>query len=386
MTRQIAQLTPSQYFLRRGGGSAEMSFAALSDIGADDPVPHHRFYIHNRAATPPEIDPATWVLPIGGDAVGTPAKLTLDDLKTKFPAVALDAVLDCGANARAFFPKLPADDVQKWMPVGFTPWTWGAMGAAQWKGALLSDVLAYANVNTNGTYISFTSLDMIVQGSGETLPYQHNMPMSEALAQNAMLVYEMNGEPLPVDHGFPVRVLIPGYGGNTAVKWLGSIAVTTTAPQNWPLQSNQMLIGPDYPQPVAPTTTNPKSALEMAIPATITLSSEQTSATIYGRAWSSNSTITKVEIRIEQETAQGVWSELVPWTDATMMNTPKAHWWVRFSYVWNDITAGSYRVTTRATDASGAVQDAAVPWNQHGLHWNGHAPHAVLVLPMSNMP
>jgi DMSO/TMAO reductase YedYZ molybdopterin-dependent catalytic subunit len=385
MARQIVQPTPSQYYIRRGGGSAEMSFAALGDIGADDVVPHDRFYVHNRAATPPVIDPATWQLKIGGDAVSTPVSVSLSEIQA-LPATELDAVLDCGANARAFFPKLPANDAQNWMPVGFTPWTWGAMGAARWKGAALSDVLALAGADTDGTYISFTSLDTIMQGTGVMLPYQHNMPVGEALAQNALLVYEMNGAPLPIDHGFPIRVFIPGYGGNTAVKWLGSIALTTTDPLPWPLQQNQVLIGPDYPQPVIPTTTDPKSALEMSIPATVTLSSGQTSATLYGRAWSAASTVTKVEIRIEQEAAQGQWNELVPWTDVELLNSPRPLWWVRFQYAWSDLGAGSYRVSTRAHDASGAQQDVDVPWNQHGLHWNGHAAHPVLVLPMTNMP
>lgn len=385
MANQIVQPTPSQYFVRRGGGSAEMSYAALGNLGPDAAVPNDRFYIHNRAATPPVIDPATWVVAISGDAVSKPCSLTLAQIKALTP-VTLDAVLDCGANARAFFPKLPADDVEKWMPVGFTPWTWGAMGAAQWKGALLADVLALAGANTDGTYISFTSLDSIMQGAGEMLPYQHNMSVADALAQNTLVVYEMNGAPLPIDHGFPVRVLVPGYGGNTALKWLGSIAVTTTDPPSWPLQQNQVLTGPAYPQPISPTTQNPKSALEMAIPATITLDGSQTSSTLFGRAWSAASTVVLVEIRIEQETAQGVWQELLQWQPATLLNTAKALWWVRFQFVWNDVVPGSYRVFTRTTDATGARQEVDVPWNQHGLHWNGHAPHPVLVLPMTNMP
>jgi DMSO/TMAO reductase YedYZ molybdopterin-dependent catalytic subunit len=303
------------------------------------------------------------------------------------PSTSLDCVLDCGANGRSFFPKQPPG--QTWpLPVGFTGWQWGAMGAATWQGVLLADVLVAASANLDNTYLTLTGLDQIPQGDDEVLPYSHVGPTAQYLAAGTLLVYRMNGSILPLDHGFPLRAFVPGFGGNVSVKWLQSISVTTTEPTPSPLQQNQVLIGPAYPPPgVAPTTQNPKSTFELPMDGTITLMPNQRLVTIYGRAWSSPATITKIEIAIEQEQPDGSWSVVVDWTPVQPLMPPQRHWWVRFSYDWV-VTPGSYRLRSRATDDAGNVQPdpAAVPWNQHGLHWNGTAAHPITVMPMANMP
>src|SRR5262245_33923196 len=129
------QPTSSNYFIARSTGSQEMNWSAVSDFGVDGPVDSDRFYIHNRVY-PPIVNPETYRLRVDGNAVGVPLALSYREL-LDLPCTVLDSVLDCGANGRAFFPKQPPG--QSWpLPVGFTGWQWGAMGAARWEGVLLA--------------------------------------------------------------------------------------------------------------------------------------------------------------------------------------------------------------------------------------------------------
>jgi DMSO/TMAO reductase YedYZ molybdopterin-dependent catalytic subunit len=381
----VVQSTPSQYFISRSLGSKEMNWPAVGDFAADGPVDNDRFYIHNRVY-PPHVDQTKYRLHVDGDAVGKPLTLSYQQILA-MPCVVLDCVLDCGANGASFFPKLPPG--QPWpLPRGFAGWQWGAMGAARWEGVLLAHVLTAASANLDKTYLTLTGLDQIPQGNDQVLPYSHVGPMAQYLNAGTLLVYRMNGAMLPIDHGFPLRAVVPGFGANVCVKWLQSIAVTTTEPTPSPLQRNQRLFGPAYPPSgVAPTTQNPKSAFELEMNGTITLKPHQTSVTLYGRAWSAAATITTIEIAIEQEQPDGAWCVVVDWTPVLPLTPPRKHWWVRFSYDWH-VTPGSYRLRSRAADDAGNIQPpvADVPWNQHGLHWNGTAAHPITVLPLTNLP
>jgi len=387
----VLEDTPSRYFIWRGPGSREMSFATVCEMG--DLVPNDRFYVHNRAL-PPSVNVATWSLAISGDGVTEPQSFTYAQLTdpARFEPVTLRRVLDCGANGRSFFPPLPTPDTGAWLPVGFTEWQYGAMGAAEWTGVRLRDVLDACGVN-GAVQIMCTGLDQIaVQADGGGAPflsnYQHLIPIDKALADDTLLVYRMNGETLPVDHGYPLRAFFSGWGGNTAVKWLGSIEVSKTALPVPITQANQILTGPDYQPPVVPTVQNPKSAFELAWGATLMTTATPSQITLSGRAWSADATVTGVDVCIEQMLPDGwtpVWSP--QWQPATLSSTPEPGMWVRFTIPWT-AQPGRYRLSSRASDDQGNVQPAPedVRWNQIGLHYNGYVRHPVEVLPMSTMP
>ncbi len=377
---------PSRNFIWRGPGSREMNFATVPEIG--DLVPNDRFYVHNRAL-PPSLSVSSWKLAVDGDAVPAPVSFSYAQLTdpATFEPVTLRRVLDCGANGRAFFTKFPAPNDGAWMPVGFTEWTYGTMGAAEWTGVRLRDVLAAAGAGADALEIMLTGLDRITvqneHGVVSAAPYQHIIPIAKTLADDTLLVYEMNGETLPVDHGYPLRAFLTGWGGNTAVKWLGAIQVSKTKIKTPITQVNQVLTGPAYQPAVIPTVTNPKSAFELAWGATLMAGD----VTLTGRAWNANATITGVEVAIEQQGPNG-WTMLgAGWQTATLLATPEQYMWVRFAMPWT-AAPGAYRLSARATDDQQQTQPAPedVTWNQHGLHYNGWVRHPVTVLPMSNMP
>lgn len=383
----IAEPTPSEWFIQHGSGSYEMNYANVASLGDDAAVPNDRFYVHNRAM-PPALDAAIWNLHVHGSAVGNPRQYTLGDLG-RFRKVTKRYVLDCGANGRSFFPKYPpAAQAKGWLPVGFTDWRWGAMGAAEWGGVLLDDIFEDASIETNGTFTSLRGADHVLQGDGSTQQYSHVFDTPDLFGKGIILAYEMNGAPLPRDHGAPLRAVIPGQGGNVSVKWLVDI-YASKSPIEWtPIQYNQMLAGPAYDPPQAPPPMLPKSAFELGWDGTITLKPGMKSATLTGRAWNSNSTIDHVDIRIEQLQPDGSWTCVVDWTKATLLSPPEPHWWTRFSFDWTTITTGAFRLYSRATDVAGNTQPAPdqFVWNQHGLHYNAHAPHPITVMPLQNMP
>ncbi|MBC6458971.1 molybdopterin-dependent oxidoreductase [Actinomadura sp. HBU206391] len=379
-TNLVVQPTPSMYFISRGSGSIEMKWGPVREYG--DTVPSDRFYIHNRARSP-RIDRRTWRLKLTGDAITRPRSFTYEDLLA-LPQVTLRRTLDCGANCAAFFPRLPPSGSDgQWLPVGWTQWHFGAVGAAEWTGVRARDVLAAAGAD-RPVDVKFTGLDDIPYPSGN-VHYSQVIPADKVLKDDTLLVYRMNGSDLPADHGYPLRLLTSGWGANTAVKWLGEIeASTSRIPASGP-QANQLLIGPDYPQPIRPTVGRVRSAFEIDEDAQ---GIEPGDITLHGRAWSGAGAIDRVDVAVEKLVAPGRWVSEVPWRAAKLLSTPEPLMWVRFEMPWPGVKAGQYRVMSRARDEAGNIQPRPedVKWNQHSLGYNGHAPLNVVVLPGSDMP
>jgi DMSO/TMAO reductase YedYZ molybdopterin-dependent catalytic subunit len=379
-TNLVVQPTPSMYFISRGGGSMEMQWGPVRAYG--DTVPKDRLYIHNRAR-PPDIDRGTWRLKVAGDAITRPRSFTYEDLLA-LPQVTLRRTLDCGANCAAFFPRLPPSGANgRWLPVGWTQWHFGAVGAAEWTGVRAKDVLAAAGVD-RPVDVKFTGLDDIAHGNG-TVHYSQVLPADKVLKEDTLLVYRMNGSDLPADHGHPLRLLTSGWGANTAVKWLGEIEASRhRLPASGP-QVNQVLIGPDYPKPVRPTVGRVRSAFEFDENAQ---GLAPGNLTFHGRAWSGAGAIDRVDVAVERLVAPGHWVSAIPWRAAKLLSTPEPLMWVRFEVPLQGVKPGQYRVMSRARDRAGNVQPRPedVKWNQHALGYNGHAPLDVVVLPGADMP
>jgi DMSO/TMAO reductase YedYZ molybdopterin-dependent catalytic subunit len=387
----VVQPTPSRYFIQRENGSEEMKWGPVGRGVLDgqpqkygDTIPHDRFYIHNRAR-PPDIDCRTWRLKLTGDAITRPRSFTYEEL-LRLPQVTLRRTLDCGANCAAFFPRLPpsgADD--RWLPVGYTQWHFGAVGAAEWTGVRAKEVLAAVGAD-RPVDVKFTGLDMVPNPGcpDGKVHYSQVVSADKVLQDDTLLVYRMNGSDLPVDHGYPLRVLFSGWGGNTMVKWLGEIeASMQRIPASGP-QKNQVLIGPAYPRPVRPTVSRVRSAIEHNPEVTLMPGDIM----LHGRAWSGAGAIDRVDVAVEKLVAPGRWVSEMPWRQAELLSTPEPLMWVRFEVPWQGVKPAHYRVMSRATDRAGNVQPRPedVAWNQHGLGYNGHFPLEVVVLPASDMP
>lgn len=378
----VVKPTPSLYFVEREAGSREMKLGPVKDYG--DFVPNERFYVHNRVR-PPTIDGGTWRLEVVGDAVGTPLSLTLAELLA-MPQTTMRRTLDCGANCRAFFPHLPASGTG-WLPMGFTQWHFGAVGGAEWTGVRLKDVLDRAGVGNRAVDLLFVGLDDVPTGVGDKVEhYAQTVPIDKAIAADTLLVHRMNGETLPIDHGYPVRVLFSGWGGNTAVKWLGRIEVSTKPIAPRTFQTRQMIFGPDIPKAFRATVGHVRSAFELDEDLTLMPGD----ITLRGRAWSGAGAIERVDISVEKLVAPNTWRPIWPsvWREAQLIGKPEPMFWSRFELLWSGVEPGRYRMMSRARDAEHNVQPRPedVVWNQQGLGYNGHAPLEIAVLPAEMMP
>jgi len=185
----------------------------LSALG-HDLTPTNLFYVRNHFEVP-TLDADQFVLRVNS-AVANPLKMSLEELK-EYPGRNLSVVMECAGNGRASMNP----------PIKGTPWNFGAISVANFSGIRLHQILELAGYSENGCEVLFAGADQGVIRSGEIEPYARSLPMEMALHEDTILAWQMNGEPLPLQHGFPLRLVVPGWYGMTAVKWLREITVLT---------------------------------------------------------------------------------------------------------------------------------------------------------------
>ena len=160
----------------------------------------------------PDVDAASWRLEVGG-LVERPLSLSLDELRAR-PAVEVAVTMECAGNGRAHIE-----------PHVFSqPWLLEAVGTARWRGVSVASVLEDAGIRDGAIEALFTGLDRGIDGGVEQV-YERSLPLDELLRGDALLAYEVNGQPLPPQHGYPLRLVVPGWYGMTSVKWLSRITV-----------------------------------------------------------------------------------------------------------------------------------------------------------------
>ena len=321
-------------------------------------TPNRYFFVRNNSVSL-DLDANAWRLSIEGDAVGNPLELTYADILS-LPSRVLMCYLECGGNHRAMF-----DIVQERAASG-TQWKTGGIGNGEWVGASLRDVLTLAGIRDNAASVLLIGLDTESPEQG----FRRVIPVEKAMHPDTLLAYTLNGEPLPRDHGFPVRALVPGWVGSTSIKWLGRIVVSSE--QQWTRNNttSYVLIGDDYPpegeaQGKVAETQSIKSALALPWPAELPSGLHR----IHGYAHSPHGPIIRVE-----------WSQDGGdiWRDAELPGPQTQYSWARFEFAW-DAETGERVIMTRATDAAGNTQPDRVPFNEKGYLFNQPVPHPIRV-------
>ena len=320
-------------------------------------TPNDLFFVRNHAPTP-VIDPASYVLTVGGPGAATEVQLSLDDLRA-LPSQTLIAYIECAGNWRGFFQRVTGRTASG------SQWGTGAIGCAEWTGPRLADVLALAGVRDDALEVNVIGLD---QGA-----WERPMPVAKALDPATILALTMNGAPLPPDHGFPVRAVVPGWVGSSSVKWVGRVEVATEKVWVRANTSSYVLVGEEWPADrYAPADGAPidtgavKSALALPHPAQLSAGTHR----LRGFAYSPSGPVERVE-----------WSaDDGPWATARLIGTPSAlpHAWARFELEW-DATPGEHILRTRATDATGDTQPLEAVYNEKGYLLNVALPHPVQV-------
>jgi len=298
----------------------------------------------------PFVDPRTWRLRLGG-RVGTPVSLSLDDLRTR-PATTAAVTLECAGNGRARLAPRPISQ----------PWLDEAVGTAEWTGTPLAPLLREAGLADDAVEVVFTGADHGVE-RGVEQDYARSLTLDEALRDDVLLVYAMNGQPLPPQHGFPCRLLVPGWYGMTQVKWLASVDVVSRPFDGFQNATAYRLVAEpgDPGEPV--TRIRPKA---LVVPPgfpdfmTRTRVVDAGAHVLEGRAWSGTADVTRVEVSTD---GGSTWAQAT--LDAPLPGSRYA--WRRWTWTWDADTPGRYALLARAYDANGGVQPVEQPWNRQGM-------------------
>jgi DMSO/TMAO reductase YedYZ molybdopterin-dependent catalytic subunit len=308
----------------------------------------------------PAVDPATWRLRLDG-SVERSLDLDLESLRS-MPAHSLRVTLECAGNGRAALAPRPVSQ----------PWLSGAVGTAEWTGVPLADLLRDAAPTGRAVDVTFTGADHGFE-RGVEQDYERALSLADALADDVLVAYEMNGAPLPPQHGFPVRLVVPGWYGMAHVKWLVRIRVL-----DQPYDGYQNAVGyrlrQEPEEPGDPVTRIEPRALLVPPGHPDFLTRERILrpglVTLTGRAWSGWGPVVAVSVSTDDGDT---------WTDAEVEPGDHRWAWRRFSAPWT-ATPGTHVLRARARDDTGREQPLAPRWNLGGFANNADQPVVVHVL------
>lgn len=341
---QSPDLTPEELQLAVRNHSMPLE-ALRYDI---TPVGLHYLLIHFDI---PFVNSTDYALAVSGH-VRTPLNLSLDDLKAR-PATTLTVTLECAGNGRARLHPRPQSQ----------PWLSEAVGTAQWTGTSLASILEDAGVRAGATDVVFTGHDSGVQGGIDQM-YERSLSLADARRAEVLLAYAVNGQPLPPQHGFPLRLIVPGWYGMTHVKWLRAITVIDRSFEGYQ-QATAYHFRREPGETGEPVTRMLPRAL-MVPPGVPDFMSrtrfvEPGAHAIEGRAWSGRGDVTMVEFSADGGRT---------WTQTTLEPAVSAYAWRRWTVRWDATSPGEHELCVRATDSSGNVQPLDESWNLEGVQNN----------------
>ena len=315
-------------------------------------TPASHFFVRQHATTP-ALDTRTWRLRVEGDAMERPLDLGFDDL-LRLPSRSVIAFVECAGNGRGFFNEFMGKTASG------TQWRLGGIGVAEWTGVPLGAVLELARVKRDTPR---DILNVLVEGL-DSVKVNRPISLDKAFEDDTLLAYAFNGEPVPADHGFPVRAIVPGWVGINNIKWVGRIEVRNSVIEVPTTTKTYVLDGPDYPTKTVLRLQTIKSALALPWPATLPAGRHR----VRGFAWSPVGRISRVDYSLDG----------VTWQPAMLRepNIPRA--WARWDFEW-DARPGDHVIVTRATDDKGNTQPDRIPWNAQGYGYNVPVRHPVKV-------
>ena len=318
-------------------------------------TPNDAFFVRYHLADIPDVDAKTWKVAVGGDGANNRIELSLDDLKA-MPAHEITAVCQCSGNRRGLFDP----------HVAGVEWGYGAMGCATWKGVRLKDVLDKAGLKKETIEIAMNGADGPV--IDKTPDFVKSIPVEIATAENTLIAYEMNGQPLPHFNGFPARVIIPGWTGTYWVKHVISLNALTKPFDGFWMKSAYRIPNGKFPivtQFVSQTTAVNTPITEMVVNSLITSHTDgdkvkEGRITVSGVAWDAGYGIRAVEVSTDGGKS---------WSEATLGKDLGRFAFRPWSYA---LTAkkGANSVMVRASNAVGQTQTATLIANPAGYHDN----------------
>ena len=344
----MAQEKTGMNVLSKRPEDLEMPLSAFTDYIT--PIEH--FFVRTHVYVP-TVNLNDWRLSVDGE-VATPLTLTMDELK-KLPSVQLDSVVECAGNGRGF-----ADP-----PVPGLQWTNGSVGNGRWRGVRLAEVLKRAGIKDSGKEILFNGADVPI---GAMQDFRRTITVKKALDQNTLLAYEMNGVSLPVKHGFPLRVVAPGWASDSWVKWLTNITVLDKEFDGFWMKNayrkpdHPIMPGESLPPELMVPVTSLRVKSVIATPVDKSFVKLGDPVNVRGVAWSGDKgPITSVDVSTDGGRT---------WKSADLGTDKSQFGWRLWAFSFRPDRDSYYNIMARATDASGDKQPFAQEWNPSGYGWN----------------
>jgi sulfane dehydrogenase subunit SoxC len=307
----------------------------------------------------PAVDPTTWALEVTG-RVGRAARLTLDDIRAR-PRLTQRVTMECAGNGRMGLTPRPLSQ----------PWGVEAVGTGEWTGTPLRPLLEELGLLDDAVEVVFTGLDVGVEKDLEQ-NYERSLSLADALRDEVVLVYELNGQPLPPQHGFPLRLVVPGWYGMGNVKWLSSIRVVDEPYEGYQ-QSYAYRLRMHAEEAGTPVSRIRPRALMIppGVPEFFTRERVLSPGpeVLQGRAWSGFGPIERVEVTTDSG---------ITWADADLEPQLDPYGWVGWTYEWDSLP-GRHHLACRATDAQGHRQPLQPEWNLGGYACNAVQQFVVVV-------
>ena len=335
----------------------------------DDAVtPASRLFVRNNGVPPAATtDPARWRLEISGEACLRPRCFTLQELQSEFEHHSYQLLLECAGNGRSEFNP----------PTGGNQWTTGAVGCPLWTGVRLRDVLQACGIADNAVYIGYYGADAHLSGDPDKYPISRGVPMAKALEEETLLAWAINGEDLPLQHGYPLRLVCGGWPASTSGKWLTRIVIRDR------VHDGEKMLGDSYRLPCEPVAPGSEVGDEgMCIIEALPVKSlithprsgithpHQQSLALRGHAWAGDTVVKALFVSIDFGAT---------WLQAQLEQPVNRLAWQQWKSEIRLPGKGYFEIWARAVDERNISQPMVLPgWNPKG--YLNNACHRVAVL------
>lgn len=321
----------------------------------DAVTPFSSIFIRNNGLIPEDVDAASWTLTIGGESVVKEKTYTLDELKKKFKSYTYQLTLECGGNGRAgFYP-----------PASGNQWEEGAVYCSAWTGVRLKDVLADVGLKSDAVYVGYYGKDKHLNGDPNKVVISRGAPMSKALQDETLLAWALNGKDIPLQHGYPLRLVCGGWPASVSGKWLHKLVVRNQVHDGEKMMGDSYRV-PKYP--VAPGQEVPDEDMKIieSMPVKSIITYPKSGAMfdtskklmVQGHAWAGEQEVSAMEVSTDFGAT---------WKKCTLKKPVNRLAWQQWSIELNFPQTGYYEIWAKATDDQGISQPMVIPgWNPKG--------------------
>jgi len=333
----------------------------------DDPfTPTDKMFVRNNGLIPTDLNAEEWTLTIEGESVPNPKTYTLAELRSKFNHYTYALVLECGGNGRSEMNP----------PATGNQWGYGAVNCGKWTGVRLRDVLEDVGINDDAVYVGYYGTDKHLSGDPKKVVISRGVPMEKAMEDETLIAFALNGEEIPIVHGYPLRLVVGGWPASASGKWLNKLVVRNK------VHDGPKMEAPSYSvpkNPVAPGTEVAKEDMMIieSMPVKSVITYPKTGAMVKsgqeikvrGHAWAGDLKVAKVEISTDYGQT---------WEGASLKDPLNRLSWQDFNTSVVLKEPGYYEIWVRATDENGKSQPMVVPgWNPRG--YLNNATHRIAI-------